>query len=700
MAQKINRRSLAFSFGRATSRVMGCVLLCALLCALLMLSPLPIAADESDAESAPVRYGYTTASERVQYVYDLFVEHTMRPTPSESFELDPDLGVTVDEVRAGLTLFLSDYPECFWVQNAYRYSYRGDTVVCIYPSYSHTGVSLSVAKAELDAAVEAIMDDLPALDTWETALYLHDLIADRVEYLQVGEHQTAYGALVSGKAVCAGYAAAYHLLLREAGIRAWTVTGSSVDPATGVAIPHAWNVVWLDDDTCVWTDVTWDDQGDRIYHAYFQISLSEMSVDHNVDANIFTLPTCEHDQQSYFDIHNAILTDQSTPEEAAALFGAVTDGARSASFCYEGNDFDAWLSQNLIDLYRTLGGGVGSFYRSYSRMGNEIRLTLTGSFRTDFYQISLTVPSSVSVIGPTAQRVAAGDELDPVTLTAPDGYYFPTALGGSEQNGVRITRIDAKTLRISGRPTGDLSITLPTPSAQTVMQPPTAVFTATGADSGLLSGVSAGMEYSTDGITWYALDSDAPLTLTGLSPCTLRIVARGDGEAFLDSPIQQITLTKHTTPQLIARQPSEGNPFGAIPTNSSHEICLEGGVWIDCTGTCEGLEAGDYLVRVRAIGTVLASDAQRIEIVAPRSEDESDPSDSTAQSGEQSEERGTENESAESDRGTGEQKHNGGGGVGGSVGFDLGCASALPHSLFPILVLLGAAVTVTRKREQ
>jgi hypothetical protein len=414
------------------------------------------------------------------------------------------------------------------------------------------------------------------------------------------------------------------------------VSGSSVDPASGLAIPHAWNLVWLDADTCVWTDVTWDDQGDVIYHAYFQTSLEEMSADHDIDTDIFTVPACTHDAQSYFDIHNATLTDESTPAEAAALFGAVENGSRTATFRFEGEDFSAWLSENLTALYRALGGNTGSFSRAYSRMGNEIRLTLTGGFAPAFYQISFsTPPAHVSVVGSTAQQVAAGDELAPVILTADEGYYFPANLTGVEQNGIRITRVDPKTLRIAGRPTADSVIPIPAPSVQSVQAIPTADFIATGADRGILSGVRAGMEYSTDGITWHPITSDAPLTLTGLSPCTLSIIMRGDGESTLDSPVQEIVIT--------------------LP-------------YTEDESTADGEDLGD-------------------ETTESATTDES-----TTANGSSSGVTDSEDVSADTDKMTG--------GANGTVGLMLGCASALPSSMLSLLALLGAAMCTAKRQRK
>lgn len=52
---------------------------------------------------------------------------------------------------------------------------------------------------------------------------------------------TAYGALLNGKCVCAGYAAAFHLLAEKAGLESIVVTGN-----LDGTLAHAWNKVKID----------------------------------------------------------------------------------------------------------------------------------------------------------------------------------------------------------------------------------------------------------------------------------------------------------------------------------------------------------------------------------------------------------------------------------------------------------------------
>ena len=128
------------------------------------------------------------------------------------------------------------------------------------------------------AATKAVVEQIiakvnPAWSDYDKALYLHDYVVSHVSYRQEGYHQTAYGALVDGHAVCAGYARAYQLLLNSVGIPAFYISG------TVYSAPHAWTYVKLDGN---WyqTDVTFDDPvgGHGSFHYnYFNLTDKKMS---------------------------------------------------------------------------------------------------------------------------------------------------------------------------------------------------------------------------------------------------------------------------------------------------------------------------------------------------------------------------------------------------------------------------------------
>lgn len=93
------------------------------------------------------------------------------------------------------------------------------------------------------------------------ASILHDLLIQSTEYYADEQNpgQTASDALLSGQAVCAGYADAYRLLLLLNKIDCQYVIGTVEQNEEVIA--HGWNKVKIDD-TWYNVDVTWDDPAD------------------------------------------------------------------------------------------------------------------------------------------------------------------------------------------------------------------------------------------------------------------------------------------------------------------------------------------------------------------------------------------------------------------------------------------------------
>lgn len=141
--------------------------------------------------------------------------------------------------------------------------------------------------AEVQAQVQSIVNSVvtSGMSDYEIAKALHDWLVLNCEYdmrLYSGDmpysSYTAYGALMDGKAVCAGYAQAYRLLMEYAGIDCEYVTGR----ARGGG--HAWNIVKIDGE---WyhVDTTWDDpipnKEGYVRYNYFLRSDTAMSKDHS-----------------------------------------------------------------------------------------------------------------------------------------------------------------------------------------------------------------------------------------------------------------------------------------------------------------------------------------------------------------------------------------------------------------------------------
>ena len=229
------------------------------------------------------------------------------------------------------------------------------------------------------------------------------------------------------------------------------------------------------------------------------------------------------------------------------------------------------------------------------------------------YTVTVTAGANMTTTGSTTQNVNIGDAMTEIIYTAADGYYFPTDYTVAAVNGITVARIDFTQIKVSGTPTAATSITLTAPTAKAKEATPTAVFTASGIDSGKLTGIAAGMKYRINGGAWVDITA-TELDLTGISACTITVMKSGNGTTTLDSDEQTITVTKAAKPALTPTLLTLTGGKGSIPTTAEHEFSTDGAAWTPCTGATENLDTGKYYVRVKANGTQLASETQEIDI--------------------------------------------------------------------------------------
>ncbi len=525
-------------------KLIGTIILISVLLSAVVLA-LPAQAESDEL----VRYGYTTITEpNVKYVYEKIRDAMLESTPPASIEFSQSKKINVAELKKGYMLYVSDYPECFWLYNSYTYSHIDNDIVYIYPKYSFEGEALVEAKLALESTVNDIMRGLPNTSNYDKALYLHDALTKHVTYEFVGEHQTAYGALVAGKAVCAGYTSAYQLLLNRAGIQAWSVSGDATQNGDE-AIPHAWNVVWIEDGVCVYTDVTWDDGPSGLFHYYFNISKDEMSSDHIVSADTFILPDCTHDDKSYFDINNCAVSDSTTMQELAKLFGPAQQNQREAVLCYVGDNVEAFLDRMHEEqdaLYAALNVQSGKCGYKFARAANEIHLIVTGNFTPTSYSVKISHHDTVQTYDESVQYVKIGEAMKAQRFFAGEGYYFPASYSAKSINGIKVTRVSAREISVSGTPSANTEIYLPAATATRKEATPSATVTANAHGGVTISNVENGMKYSFDAVNWVDITSSDDIEINRISASLIYVVKKGNGEDTDDSDVQTLTVPKYT----------------------------------------------------------------------------------------------------------------------------------------------------------
>ena len=131
-------------------------------------------------------------------------------------------------------------------------------------SYYSNGFYSKEDVEEYETQIEQVKDQIVASvqgkSDYEKIKIIHDYLIDTIEYendLTQNNVYDIYGALVSKKCVCEGYAKAFQYLMNEVGIENTIVIGTG-NNSKNQTENHAWNYVKLNGQWYA-VDVTWDD---------------------------------------------------------------------------------------------------------------------------------------------------------------------------------------------------------------------------------------------------------------------------------------------------------------------------------------------------------------------------------------------------------------------------------------------------------
>lgn len=206
-----------------------------------------------------------------------------------------------------------DLPQIFYHSGysaSYSYTSSGYVTKVIYNISMYSDVTYSASTVV--SCYNQMMSKLNQIPVDTSNRYnfvksLHDYLCNNIIYpnlnssLYTSDCHDAYGALVTGYAVCQGYAESFKLVCDAYNIPCVYISGT----ANGGG--HGWNAVQMDDGKWYFIDATWDDQESRMYYDYFLVgSLTnntyfggeKFSEDHVNDADLF-LPVLNYSETAY-----------------------------------------------------------------------------------------------------------------------------------------------------------------------------------------------------------------------------------------------------------------------------------------------------------------------------------------------------------------------------------------------------------------
>ncbi len=272
----------------------------------------------------------------------------------------------VNVARAYRAVF-NDFPEYYWMPVSYYLNvHDSKTSVAfkkndIEDGYGFTKEQIRDNAEEFYDSISRIIEETESAESdFEKELIIHDALCRDViydsEYDFDGENSvyTAYGALVNGYAVCEGYARAFKLLCRYAGIKCILVTGDS----RGVG--HMWNMVELDSQ---WyhVDVTWDDLRKESLHTYLNLTERSIRADHDIDIPYskadsalisqgnsfnFYLPKAQSTEYNYYVQKELIIKEDKISPFVTELISAYNNGRHHAELLFESEELQKDFKEN------------------------------------------------------------------------------------------------------------------------------------------------------------------------------------------------------------------------------------------------------------------------------------------------------------------------------------------------------------------
>lgn len=287
----------------------------------------------------------------------------------------------------------NDFPEYYWMPVFYYINVNNNRVSIAFKrndmedGYGFTKEQIEANSVEFSDAISRILKKTEkAQNDFEKEVIIHDALCKAVVYDSEYDYRdknsvySAYGALVNGHAVCEGYARAFKLLCRYAGIESILVTGNS----RGVG--HMWNMVNLENE---WyhVDVTWDDLRQEPLHTYLNVTELYIRADHDIDINYskadsslasqgisfnFYLPKAESEKYNYYRQKGLVIADDPVSPCVSAIIDAYNNGFGKAELLFENNttskDFQNNYEVYIVEIQKRCIDEMGDVYFKLSTL--------------------------------------------------------------------------------------------------------------------------------------------------------------------------------------------------------------------------------------------------------------------------------------------------------------------------------------------
>lgn len=342
---------------------------------------------------------------------------------------------------------------------------------------------------------------------------------------------------------------------------------------------------------------------DPNYYAEYVSTEGQLRYDENVTCGI--RPAFVLDRESV--LFSSAAAGGKSSVSADSGFGVFQDGGT-------GDKKLTIIDKDRIDFEADIDGDDSAEVESGETVGISFSGAVVSPGKTNEYVSAMLCSSEGTVLGYASMTPESSEDTWELTLPELEDGFYTLKVFSEQANGDNKTDYASPMIPIT-LAVGDVE-----PEKE---EKPNASFTASGADSGILSNVTAGMEYSIDGGTNYTEIEGNSVTISSgvTAEKGIRVYKPGNGTTTSDSDVQEISVYKAVKPaeddidktDCTTSESSDGW-IGGI--SASMEYLKSGdSQWTAVTGDAiSGLSQGTYYIRLKASGSTLASDALEVTI--------------------------------------------------------------------------------------
>lgn len=262
------------------------------------------------------------AKEKPEYSVIAAGIYTAIITSQKEYKIPDAYSIHKDDILRIVFFLKNECPELFHMDKSYSYlSDSNDIVKSLKFQYRMSPFDYYEALKRTYETIQVWSEAVATKSEYERELALYnEIMANCIYSLNADFRDSAYGAIVLGKALCEGYSHAFMMAMHYNGIVATQLTGNAFNSENGEEEPHAWNIVYINGEPYQ-TDPTWDDFDDshtsRSRYTYFNITDDEMMHKRTLDDRFATVevPKCTATEYNYF-IVNDLFVEEGTDIKA------------------------------------------------------------------------------------------------------------------------------------------------------------------------------------------------------------------------------------------------------------------------------------------------------------------------------------------------------------------------------------------------